>query len=163
MKTKKLVTLLKKAYAAEHETVQNYLANSAWLDGIGAHEVAEALAKDVPDELGHAQQLAHRLKQIGECPPGSMDLDRTQIGLQPSLDPTDVRHVLKGAIAAEHDAIDTYRDIIDVADTVDPVTQDLAIKLLADEDGHRTLLEGFLKSLDREEARPNFTEAHAIH
>ena len=163
MKTRKLVTLLKKAYAAEHETVQNYLANSAWLDGLGAHEVAEALAKDVQEELGHARLLAHRLKQIGECPPGSMDLDRTQVSLQPALDSTDVRHVLEGAIAAEHDAIETYREIIDVADTVDPVTQDLAVKLLADEEGHRTLLEGFMKSLDREKARPTFTEAHAIH
>jgi bacterioferritin len=35
----KIVNLLKKAYAAELETVANYLANSIWLDGLRAEEI----------------------------------------------------------------------------------------------------------------------------
>jgi bacterioferritin len=158
----KLVALLEKAYSAELETVQNYLANSVWLDGLRAHEVAEALAKDVTEELGHAQRLAQRIKQIGERPPGSLSLERTQSGLQPADDSTDVRHVVEGALEAERDAIKTYREIIEEADGVDPVTQDLAINLCADEEAHRTLFEGFLKSIDREEARP-MTEEATVH
>ncbi len=150
MKNENIITLLTKAYAAELETVQNYLANSVWLDGLRAHEVAEALTIDVTEELGHAEKLARRLKQLGACPPGSLDLDRNQKSLQPSADSTDIRHVVKGALEAERDAIATYLEIIDACEGVDPVTQDLAITILADEEGHRTLFEGFLKSLEKD-------------
>ena len=47
MKKTKTILLLNQAYAAELETVQNYLANSVWLDGLGAQEVSESLAEDV--------------------------------------------------------------------------------------------------------------------
>jgi bacterioferritin len=148
MKSKEIIPLLKKAYAAELETVQNYLANSVWLDGLRAHEVAEALAADVTEELGHARLLARRLKQLDACPPGSLHLERDQKKLQPAKKSTDLRHVIEGALGAELDAIALYRKIIKVADQVDPVTQDLAVHILAEEEQHRTILEGFKKSLD---------------
>jgi bacterioferritin len=147
-----IVPLLKKAYAAELETVQNYLANSVWLDGLRAQEVVEALAEDVTDELGHAQRLAHRLKELGACPPGSLTLTRNQEALQPAADSTDLRHVVMGALSAERDAIATYQEIITAASDTDPVTADLAVQILADEEKHRSLFEGFLKSMDKAKA-----------
>lgn len=152
MKNNTIIPLLKKAYAAELETVQNYLANSVWLDGLRAQEVVEALAGDVTDELGHAQRLARRLKELGACPPGSLDLPRTQTDLQPAADSTDLRHVISGALAAERDAIATYTELINAASTSDPVTADLAVQILADEERHRSLLEGFLKGMDQKTA-----------
>jgi bacterioferritin len=152
MKNNHIVPLLKKSYAAELETVQNYLANSVWLDGLRAREVAEALATDVMEELGHAKRLANRLKQLGACPPGSLDLAREQKSLQPASDSTDMRHVVIGVLEAERLAIEGYMEIIAACDGVDPVTEDLAIQILADEEGHRTLFEGFLKSLDKEKS-----------
>ncbi|MCI0537484.1 MAG: ferritin-like domain-containing protein [Verrucomicrobiales bacterium] len=150
MKTTKetsITNLLKDAYAAELETVANYLANSVWLDGLGAREVAESLADDVTEELGHATKLAHRLKQLGVCPPGSLALPRNQKALQPPKDSTDVRSVVEGVLAAEKDAIAHYQRLITACDGKDHVTQDLAIGILANEEEHRTLFEGFLKSL----------------
>lgn len=144
-----IIPLLKKAYAAELETVQNYLANSVWLDGLRAQEIAEALATDVTEELGHAQKLAHRLKQLGACPPGSLDLARTQNSLQPPKDSTDLRSVVDGVLEAEKAAIAVYREIIKATDSDDPVTHDLATAILADEEAHRTLFEGFRKSLEK--------------
>jgi bacterioferritin len=149
MKDNPIIPMLQKAYAGELETVQNYLANSVWLDGLRAREVAEALAADVTEELGHAKMLAHRLKQLGACPAGSLQLERDQKSLQPSPDPTDLRHVVTGVIDAERAAIDIYQKIFKAADGVDPVTQDLAVRILADEEEHRCLFEGFLKSLDK--------------
>lgn len=149
MKTNTIIPLLKKAYAAELETVQNYLANAAWLDGLRAQEVVEALAADVTDELGHAQRLAQRIKELGACPPGSLDLPRDQKGLQPAADSTDLRHVVVGALAAEREAIATYQEIIAACDHTDPVTADLAVQILADEEKHRSLFEGFLKGMDK--------------
>ena len=150
MKDDHVISLLIKAYAAELETVQNYLANSVWLDGLRAREVAESLSEDVTEELGHATKLAHRLKQLGACPPGSLELARNQKALQPSSDSTNLRHVVEGVLAAERDAIATYEEVIQASDESDPVTQDLAIEILADEEAHRTLFEGFLKSLDKD-------------
>jgi hypothetical protein len=56
---------MKEAHAAELETVENHLANSVGLDGLGAREVAESLADDVTEQLGHATKLARRLKPQG--------------------------------------------------------------------------------------------------
>ena len=150
MKETKTILLLTQAYAAELETVQNYLANSVWLDGLGAQEVSESLAEDVAEELGHAQKLAHRLKQLGACPPGSLELDRKQKSLQPPIESTDVLSVVRGVLDAENEAIACYRQIIEACEGHDHVTQDLAIKLQADEEEHRCLFEGFLKSLKQE-------------
>jgi bacterioferritin len=152
MKDAKIVALLKQAYAAELETVQNYLANAVWLDGLGAQEVSEWLAEEVTEELGHARKLAHRLKQLGACPPGSLKLERRQKSLQPPVDSTDVLSVVQGLLDAENDAIACYQQIIKACDGRDHVTQDLAIKLQADEEAHRCLFEGFLKSLKKESA-----------
>jgi bacterioferritin len=148
MKDSKIIALLEKAYAAELETVQNYLANSVWLDGLRAEEVKESLAEDVTEELGHAQKLAHRLKQLGACPPGSMSLPRTQKSLQPPGESTDIMTVVQGVVAAENEAIALYSELIKACEGKDYVTQDLAIELLGDEEEHRCLFEGFLKSLE---------------
>jgi bacterioferritin len=49
-------------------------------------------------------------------------------------------------IEAEQDAIDTYRELINEAEAADdPVTEDLAVTLLADEEAHRTEFRGFEK------------------
>ncbi len=149
-KNGKIITLLQAAYASELETVANYLANSAWLDGLRAAEVRESLAQDTAEELGHATKLAHRIKQIGGRVPGSLDLQRTQKSLQPPKDSTDMRSVIDGVIEAEESAIAGYKKIIKASEGVDYVTQDLATTLLADEEEHLTLFLGFRKSLEKE-------------
>ena len=57
--------------------------------------------------------------------------------------------MITGVIEAEQGAIATYKKIIKACDGVDYVTQDLAIELLADEEEHRCLFAGFLKSLGK--------------
>ena len=101
------------------------------------------------EELGHAKKLAHRIKQLGGQPPGSLDLRRTQKSLQPPKDSTDLRSVIVGVIEAEEGAIATYQKIIKACDGLDYVTQDLAVEILADEEEHRCLFAGFLKSLGK--------------
>ena len=89
-KREEIVALLTKAYWMEMETVMSYLANSAHLDGVRAEEIAEALANDVTEELGHAKLFAGRIKDLYGTPPGSMDFAAEQSYLQPPEDPTDV-------------------------------------------------------------------------
>lgn len=148
MKSTTIVSLLQVAYAAELETVQNYLANSVWLDGLGTQEVVDALADNVAEKLGYAGRLAQRLKQLGACPPGSLVVARNQVLLQPAEDPTDLRHVVVGALAATRQLIATFGELAAAAAGADPVTAALAVQLLAAEERHLCLFEGFRKSLE---------------
>ncbi len=146
MTSDKVIEILKKAYGDEIETVMNYQSNAIVLDGVRAEEIKESLEADIDEELGHARKLGERLKQLGSRPPGSADFTARQHSLQPPEDSTDVLSVIRGVIEAERDAIATYRELIDVArDADDPVTEDLAVTLLADEEAHRTEFEGFEK------------------
>ncbi|HMJ07023.1 MAG TPA: ferritin-like domain-containing protein [Chthoniobacterales bacterium] len=144
-----IVRELKRAYADELETVQNYLANSIDLDGVRAEEIKKALALDIQEELGHAMMLAKRIKVLGGRVPGSLELERGQTYMQPPEDSTDLISVIKGVIAAEDSAIDGYERIIKLCEQVDPVTQDLAITLLGDEQEHRRAFVGYLTEFER--------------
>ncbi|MFB6072412.1 MAG: ferritin-like domain-containing protein [Halobacterium sp.] len=146
MTSEEVTRLLKKAYGDEIETVMNYMSNSIVLDGVRAEEVKESLQQDIQEELGHAEQLGDRLKQLDEAPPGSAEFEARQQSLQPPADTTDVLSVIEGVLDAEEDAIETYRELIDAADDAnDPVTEDLAVTILADEEAHRTEFRGFRK------------------
>ncbi len=138
------INLLLESYSMELETVINYLANSVNLDGVRAEEIKKSLGADVPGEIAHAQQLANRIKQLGGHIPGSKSLT---IGnqIQPVTDTTDVVGVIKSVIAAEEAACAQYKKIIKAVEGEDYVTQDLCIRLLADEEEHLVQFKGFLK------------------
>lgn len=136
--------LLLEAYNDELETVMNYLANSIVLDGVRAEEIKKSLEADIDEELTHARRLGERLKQLDSVPPGSQAFSARQEHLQPPEDTTDVLAVIEGVIEAEEEAIATYRSLINAAEAADdPVTEDLAVQLLADEEAHRTEFRGF--------------------
>ncbi len=144
-----IVTELKRAYGAELETVQNYLANSIDLDGVRAEEIKKSLAADIQEELGHATMLAKRIKVLGGRVPGSLELERKQKYLQPPSDSTDLITVIKGVIAAEDAAIEQYGKIIRLCDQVDFVTQDLVVGILGDEQEHRRAFVGYLTEFEK--------------
>ena len=140
-----IIASLVKAFNMEVETVLNYLANSLDMEGVRAEFVKQALATDIQEELTHAQQLGHRIKQLGGSIPGSQSLKMTQKCLQPPTDTTDVVNVIRGVLRAEEEAIAQYRWIAKQTDGEDYVTQDLAITLMAAEEEHRQQFEGYLK------------------
>jgi bacterioferritin len=151
MTSDRVVSLLREAYGDEIETVMNYQTNAIVLDGVRAEEIKESLEQDIQEELGHAQRLGQRLKQLDARPPGSAEFTPHQDSLQPPEDSTDVLSVIRGVLDAEGDAIETYRALIDAAtDANDPVTEDLAVTLLADEEAHRTEFRGFEKEYQSE-------------
>ena len=149
-KRTEILALLERAYWMEMETVMSYVANAAALDGIRAEEIAEALDADVDEELGHARKFAARIKELYGTPPGSMAFTAEQASLQPPADATDVVSVIRGVIEAEAGAIEFYSRIVEETDGVDPVTQDMVITILHDEQGHKRLFEGFLREYEKE-------------
>ena len=149
-KREEIVGMLTKAYWMEIETVMNYISNSVNPDGVRAQEVVASLQTDIQEELGHAQLYAKRIKELYGVVPGSMEFRPEQTFLQPAEDPRDIVHVIKGVIEAEAGAISYYSDLIQATDGVDPVTQDMVITILADEEGHMRLFEGYLKEYEAE-------------
>jgi bacterioferritin len=145
-----LVELLKKAYWMEIETVMSYITNSINPDGVRAQEIIESLEQDVEEELGHARQFGARIKELYGVVPGSLDFSAEQSYLQPPDEQTDIVHVIKGVIEAESGAIEHYNQIIEFCEGRDPVTQDMVIAILRDEEGHRRLFEGFLREYKAE-------------
>jgi bacterioferritin len=145
-----IVELLHKAYWMEIETVMSYLAASVNLDGVRAQEIKESLREDIEEELGHAKQFAARIKELYGVVPGSEDFAAEQSFLQPPGEQTDIVHVIRGVIKAETGAIEHYTRIIEETEGVDPVTQDMTIAILRDEQGHRRLFEGFLREYEFE-------------
>ena len=145
-----IIELLTKAYWMEIETVMSYIANSTNPDGLRAQEVIESLQTDIQEELGHAQQFAARIKELYGVVPGSLDFVAEQSYLQPPERQTDIVHVIRGVIEAETGAIEHYNRIIEIAEPVDPVTTDMVVTVLRDEEGHRRLFEGFLREYEAE-------------
>ena len=145
-----VVELLQKAYWMEIETVMSYIAASVNLDGVRAQEIKESLAEDIEEELGHAKSFAERIKELYGVVPGSEEFAAEQGFLQPPEEQTDIVHVIRGVIKAETGAIEHYTRIVEETDQVDPVTQDMVISILRDEQAHRRLFEGFLREYEFE-------------
>jgi bacterioferritin len=145
-----IIDMLKKAYWMEIETVMSYIANSINPDGVRAQEIVESLEGDIQEELGHAQQFAHRIKELYGVVPGSLEFSAEQSYLQPPEHQTDIVHVIKGVIEAETGAIEHYNAVIQATEEVDPVTNDMVIDILRDEEGHRRLFEGYLREYEAE-------------
>jgi bacterioferritin len=145
-----LIELLKKAYWMEIETVMSYITNSVNPDGVRAQEIIESLREDVQEELAHAQEFAKRIKELYGVVPGSLEFTPEQSYLQPPEHQTDIVHVIKGVIEAETGAIEHYNRIVEFTEEIDPVTNDMVIAILRDEEGHRRLFEGFLREYEVE-------------
>jgi bacterioferritin len=82
--------------------------------------------------------------------PGSEAFSAEQSYLQPPEHQTDIVSVIRGVIEAETGAIEHYTKIVEATDQVDPVTNDMVIDILHDEQGHRRLFEGFLREYEAE-------------
>jgi bacterioferritin len=143
-KTREIITELKRSYAIELETIQNYLANSIDLQGPEADLVRKSLEDEITLKLKHARRLAKRINVLGGRLPGSLALPRNQYLLQPPLDNSDVMAVIRGVLNANELSISQYQKIIHLTEGLDYVTQDTVIDLLSDEREHRRLFLSFL-------------------
>ena len=143
-KTKEIIAELKKSYAIELETMQNYLANSIDLEGTGAELVRKSLEDEITLKLKHARRLAKRINVLGGRLPGSLTLPRDQVVLQPPSDNADVMAVVRGVLGANEISISQYQKIIRLTEGLDYITQDLVIDLLSNEREHRRLFLSFL-------------------
>lgn len=147
----KILEELTRSYFMELETVMNYIANSTNLVGAKAEPIKQSLFADVAEEIGHAQTIAKRIHVLGGAVPGSGEFKPGQKTLQPPSDACDVVSVIRGVIDAEGGAVEQYKKIIGLcSEANDPVTEDMCVTLLADEEEHKRDFEGFLMEYERE-------------
>ena len=143
-KTKEIITELKRSYAIELETIQNYLANSIDLEDTDSEAIRKSLEKEITLKLKHARRLAKRIHVLGGRVPGSLELQRNQNLLQPPLEKGNIVAVIRGIISVNEVSIKQYERIISLADGLDHVTQDMVIDLLSDERELRRVFLSFL-------------------
>lgn len=141
----KVIELLTRAYWMEMETVMSYMAASINPDGVRAREVAASLEGEIQEELGHAQLFGKRIKELYGVVPGSEEFKPEQSYLQPPAEQNDVEYIINGVIEAEAGAIEHYNAIIQATEEIDPVTQDMVVAILHDEERHLRLFEGFAR------------------
>ena len=144
--------VIKGVIEAERGAIEHYSRIIEVTDGVRAQEVIESLRDDIEEELGHAQQFAARIKELYGTVPGSLEFRAEQSYLQPPASAVDIVHVIKGVIEAEQGAIEYYSRIVEETDGIDPVTQDMVIAILRDEQGHMREFEGFLREYEAEGA-----------
>jgi bacterioferritin len=145
-----VVELLTKAYWMEIETVMNYVAASINPDGVRARQIAASLEQDIAEELGHAKLFGQRIKELYGVVPSSSEFRPEQDFMRPPQHQTDVVDLIRGVIEAESGAIEHYSRIVAETEEIDPVTQDMVIDILHDEQGHRRLFEGYLREYEQE-------------
>ena len=84
-----IISELRKSYAMELETAQNYLANAIDLDGVRAEEIKKALLGDIEEELAHARKLGNQIKVLeGRVPVHSIWIVRSHSCSRPRTAPT---------------------------------------------------------------------------
>jgi bacterioferritin len=154
IKVKDLAKLLNKAYADEWLAYYQYWIGSKVAAGVPREAVVAELTQHSADELRHAGMVADRIIQLGGVPllePKEW-LKETNCGYEGPSDP-DVRVLLEQNIKGEQCAISQYKKIMDYTKDKDPVTYDMALKILEDEIEHEEDLEAIKEDIRVMEAK----------
>ena len=142
VKIKDLIEMLNKAYADEWLAYYQYWIGAKVAVGVPREAVVAELTQHAADELRHAGMVADRIIQLGGVPilePKDW-YAKTNCGYDAPKEP-DVKNILEQNIKGEQCAISVYKKIIDYTKDKDPVTYDMALKILEDEIEHEEDLE----------------------
>ena len=146
-KTKEIIAALKRAYAGEFETLQNYVAHGVHLQGTVPEVIGTSLEASISQKLKNVRRLARRINVLGGRVPGSLELPRAQDYFQPGAEKADAPAVIQGVLRASAAAIARYETIIALTEGNDYLTQDLVIDLLSHERDLHQLFTGLLGNL----------------
>lgn len=148
IKVNELISLLNKVYADEWLAYYQYWIGAKIAAGVPREAVVAELNQHSLDELRHAGMVADRIIQLGGVPllePKEW-LSQSNCGYDRPDDP-DVRVLLDQNIKGEQCAITQYKKIMDYTKDKDPVTYDMALKILEDEIEHEEDLEAIKEDI----------------
>jgi len=148
VKVEELIALLNKAFADEWLAYYQYWIGTKVAVGVPREAVVAELTQHAADELRHAGMVADRIIQLGGSPllePKEW-IEQTNCGYERPDDPN-VRILVEQNIKGEQCAITQYKKIMDYTKDKDPVTYDMALKILEDEIEHEEDLEAIREDI----------------
>jgi bacterioferritin len=143
-----IIELLNKALADEWLAYYQYWIGSKIVVGPMKGEVTTELVEHATDELRHADMLVVRITQLGGTPiidPQDW-FKKTNCGYDAPVDPN-VWKILEQNIKGEQCAISTYYKLLKETMQVDPVTYQIIVEILRDEEDHEEDLESLVEDL----------------
>jgi bacterioferritin len=144
-----VIRILNEALATEIVCVLRYKRHHFMAEGIHAQAVAAEFLEHANEEQVHADQIAHRITQLGGepnlNPEGMLTRSHSEY-----VEGTNLLDMIKEDLVAERIAIDSYSEIVRYLGGNDPTTRRLMEEILAKEEEHaddlRTLIETLTKS-----------------
>lgn len=138
-----VIDKLNGALATELVCHLRYLRHHYMATGLHAEPVADEFLVHAEQELGHAQELAKRITQLGGepnfAPNGLQERSHAHFG-----DAQDLQSMIHENLIAERVAVESYRDLIEFVGNADPTTRRMLEDILAAEEQHADELAGFL-------------------
>ena len=139
-----VIRILNEALATEIVCVLRYKRHYFMADGIHAQAVAAEFLEHANEEQGHADQIAHRIVQLGGEPNMSPDGMLTRSHSE-YVEGANLLDMIREDLVAERIAIESYGEIVRYLGTNDPTTRRMMEEILAKEEEHaddlRTLIE----------------------
>lgn len=129
------VEVLNAALATEFICVLRYRHHYFVARGLNSEPIAKEFLLHSNEELGHADQLAQRIVQLG----GSPDLDPAGLAARSHAEyvtPISLEDMIRENLVAERIAIESYREMIAFFGDRDPTTRALLESILAVEEEH---------------------------
>lgn len=129
------VEVLNAALATEFICVLRYRHHYFVARGLNSEPIAKEFLVHSNEELGHADQLAQRIVQLG----GSPDLDPSGLAARSHAEyvtPISLEDMIRENLVAERIAIESYREMIAFFGDRDPTTRALLENILAVEEEH---------------------------
>ncbi len=141
-----MVRLLNEALATELVCALRYKRHYFMAPGIHAETVAQQFSEHAGERLGHADQIAQRIVELGAAPDfspqGLHQHSRTEY-----VEGRSLADMLRENLVAERIAVDSYREMIRYAGDADPTTRRLLEGILAAEEEHAEDLARLLAGL----------------
>jgi bacterioferritin len=139
-----VVKVLNDALATEIVCNLRYRRHYFMASGLDAKAAADEFLQHANEEQGHADEIAHRIVQLGGEPNFSPDGLLTRSHAEYAEGHT-LKEMITEDLVAERVAIDSYREIVRYLGTNDPTTRRMMEGILAVEEEHAddlvTLLE----------------------
>ncbi len=153
------VGLLNEALATELVCVLRYRFHYYMASGIHSAGVAEEFLEHSNEELGHADSLAERIKQLGGKPEMNPDVI-AKISHSEYKEGGTLSEMLKEDLIAERIAIESYREMIGYFGEHDSTTRRMLEEILAVEEEHADELADLLFAMEPESAKPRPLYSH---
>ncbi|MCU0760655.1 MAG: bacterioferritin [Steroidobacteraceae bacterium] len=141
-----VVKLLNEALATEIVCTLRYRRHYFMARGIHAATVAEEFREHAAEELGHADQIAERIVQLG----GEPDFSPMTLLARSHAEYVEggsLLDMIKENLVAERIAIDSYREMLLYIGDADPTTVRMLASILAVEEEHADELSDLVAGL----------------